>query len=47
MVCALMECVLCEQYIADKIDSGSEMPAKPVIAPEILQEEWEFARSKR
>ena len=26
------------QYIADKIDSGSAMPAKPVITPEMLQE---------
>ena len=34
----LMECVRFEQYIADKIDSGSEMPAKPVIIPDILQE---------
>ena len=26
------------QYIADKIDSRSEMPAKPIITPENLQE---------
>ena len=32
------------KYIADKIDSGSEMPGKPVITPEILSEEWEFSR---
>lgn len=35
-------CPWLRKYIADKIDSGSEMPAKPYIVPEILQEEWEF-----
>eukprot|EP00802_Teleaulax_amphioxeia_P015391 Tamp_15481.p1 GENE.Tamp_15481~~Tamp_15481.p1 ORF type:complete len:366 (-),score=80.13 Tamp_15481:442-1488(-) len=40
-------CPWLRKYIADKIDSGSEMPAKPVIIPDILQEEWEFVRSKR
>jgi len=37
-------CPWLRKYIADKIDSGSEMPSKPVIVPEILQEEWEFVQ---
>ena len=31
-------CPWLRKYIADKIDSGSEMPSKPFIAPESLQE---------
>ena len=34
------------QYIADKIDSGSEMPSKPTIVPEILQEVHEHTRAR-
>jgi len=37
-------CPWLRKYIADKIDSGSEMPAKPIIIPEILQDEWEFVQ---
>jgi hypothetical protein len=38
-------CPWLRKYIADKIDSGSEMPAKPYIVPEILQEVRQNSRA--